>query len=179
MSSGIISTSVTGLQAAQLGLLTTEHNIANANTPGFSRQRTIQATNPAVLTGAGFIGLGTHVATIERMYSRFLTEQVDRSQASVSALDAYHAQISQIDNLLADPATGLSPALQDFFASVQQVATDPSQLPSREAMISTAQSQPELPAPITSTRSPAKGRLVLYWWACRYLPVKAASTPSG
>ena len=140
MSSGIISTSVTGLQAAQFGLLTTEHNIANANTPGFSRQRTIQATNPAVLTGAGFIGLGTHVATIERMYSRFLTEQVDRSQASVSALDAYHAQISQIDNLLADPATGLSPALQDFFASVQQVATDPSQLPSREAMISTAQS---------------------------------------
>lgn len=140
MGSGIISTSVTGLQAAQLALLTTGHNIANVNTPGFSRQRTIQDTNPALLTGAGSIGSGTHVATIERMFSRFLTEQVDRSQASTSELDTYYAQISQIDNLLADPATGLSPALQDFFSSVQQVAANPSQVTDREVMVSTAQS---------------------------------------
>lgn len=140
MGSGIISTAVTGLNVAQYGLLTTEHNIANANTPGFSRQRTIQGSNPALLTGAGFIGQGAHVATVERMYSRFLSDQVDRSQSSAGELATYYAQISQIDNLLADPGTGLSPVLQAFFGSVQQLAGNPSDLPSRQAMVSAAQS---------------------------------------
>lgn len=139
MGSGSIATSLSGLQAAQLGLSTTEHNIANANTAGFTRQRTIQASNPAQQTGAGFVGRGTQVATIERVYSRFLTEQVNRSQSKASGLDSYYAQIQQIDNLFADPTTGLSPVLQDFFASVQDLAANPSQLSSRQAMLSTAQ----------------------------------------
>ena len=140
MGTGIIGTSVSGLQAAQLGLQTSGHNIANVNTVGFTRQRSVQATNPPLLTGAGFVGQGTHVATIQRMYSRFLTDQVDRTQSTASELDSYYAQINQINNMLADPSTGLSPALQDFFAKVQDVATDPSQLSSRQAMISSAQS---------------------------------------
>jgi flagellar hook-associated protein 1 FlgK len=140
MGSGIINTAVTGLNVAQYGLLTTEHNIANVNTPGFSRQRSIQESNAGLLTGAGFVGQGAHVATVERMYSRFLTEQVDRSQSSASELETYHAQISQIDDLLADPGTGLSSALQAFFASVQDLAANPSQLPNRQAMVSAAQS---------------------------------------
>ena len=139
MGTGIIGTGVSGLYAAQLGLQTTEHNIANANTPGYTRQRTIQESNPGLLTGAGFLGQGTHVATIERVYSRFLTEQVVGSQSSASELDSYYAQIRQIDNLLADPNAGLSPALQDFFDSVAQLAAKPSDLPSRQAMISTAE----------------------------------------
>ena len=140
MGSGIIATSLSGLQAAQLALSTTDHNIANANTAGFTRQRTVQASNPGQQTGAGFVGRGTHVATIERVYSRFLTEQVNRSQSKASDLDTYYAQIKQIDNMLADPTTGLSPALQDFFASVQQLAANPAQLSSRQALLSTAQS---------------------------------------
>ncbi|MEO8410765.1 MAG: flagellar hook-associated protein FlgK, partial [Propionivibrio sp.] len=139
MATGIIGTGISGLQAAQLGLLTTEHNIANANTAGFSRQRTIQATNIAVLTGSGFIGQGTHVATVERLYDQFLTGQVNRAQTATSELDVYHAQISQIDNMLADANAGVSPALQEFFSGVQQVAANPSQLPARQAMISSAQ----------------------------------------
>ena len=43
MGTGMIGSSLTGINAAQLGLQTTEHNIANASTPGFSRQRTVQA----------------------------------------------------------------------------------------------------------------------------------------
>ena len=47
------------------------------------------------------------------------------AQAAASALDAYDAQISQIDNMLADTTSGLSPALQDFFNGVQDVAANP------------------------------------------------------
>ena len=139
MGSGILGTGVSGLLAAQHGLQTTEHNIANANTPGYTRQRVLQGSNAGVNTGSGFLGQGTHVATVERLYSRFLTEQVDRSQSGASQLDTYAAQIKQIDNLLADSSAGLSPALQGFFDGVAQVAANPSHLPSRQTLVSNAQ----------------------------------------
>ncbi len=139
MSTGIFSTGISSLQAAQLGLLTTEHNIANATTAGFNRQRTVQASNLGTLTGSGFIGQGVHVSTIERMYSGFLAGQVNRTQSASSELAAYGAQIAQLDNMLADADAGVSPALQDFFKGVQQVSANPSQVASRQALLSSAQ----------------------------------------
>ena len=140
MSSGIFSIGVTGLNAAQLGLLTTEHNITNANTPGYNRQRIVQASNEPLLTGAGALGQGVHVSTVERLYSSFLSNQVNTSQTNVSQLDTYYQEISQVDNMMADANSGLSPALQDFFTGVQKVAADPSNLTARQAMVSSAQS---------------------------------------
>lgn len=139
MATGLMSTAVSGIQVAQLGLATSSHNIANASTAGYSRQRIVQSTNIATLTGAGFVGKGANVSTIERMYSGFLNTQVSSAQAKVSELGGYYTQISQIDNMLADPNSGLSPPLQDFFSGVQQVTANPSQLPARQAMISSAQ----------------------------------------
>ncbi|MCM8610721.1 flagellar hook-associated protein FlgK [Accumulibacter sp.] len=139
MGSGILGTGVSGLLAAQYGLQTTEHNIANANTPGYTRQRVIQGSNAGDMTGGGFLGRGVHIATVERVYSRFLTEQVDQAQAGASQLDSYAAHIRRIDSLLADAQAGLSPALQGFFDGVAQVAANPSNLSSRQLMISSAQ----------------------------------------
>ena len=139
MSTGFFSIGVSGLNAAQMNLLATEHNVVNANTPGYTRQRVVQASNIAINTGAGALGQGVHVQTIERMYDKFLTAQVNTAQAQTSSLDTYYSQIKQIDSMLADPQAGLSPALQDFFSGVQQVAANPSSLPARQSMISSAQ----------------------------------------
>lgn len=139
MSTGIFSIGITGMQAAQMGLLTTEHNISNSTTAGYSRQRTVQATNIALMTGAGALGQGTHVQTVQRMYSEFLNGQVLTSQTNVSELESYSANITQIDNMLADANAGLSPALQDFFSAVQKVGNSPSSLPARQSMVSAAQ----------------------------------------
>lgn len=140
MSTGIFGIGITGMQAAQLGLMTTEHNISNASTPGYSRQSIVQAPNLPIMLSTGAVGQGTHVSTIARSYDQFLTGQMNSSQASVSELDTYYAQIKQIDNMVADPASGLSPALQDFFKGVQSVASSPSSIPARQTMISSAQS---------------------------------------
>jgi flagellar hook-associated protein 1 FlgK len=139
MSTGLINTGVTGVLAAQLGLQTAGHNISNSNSIGFSRQNIQQASNTGIATGAGFIGQGVHVSTVVRSYSQFQALQVNRSQTVVSELEAYSVQIKQIDNMLADPSAGLSPALQDFFRGVQQTATNPSALPSRQALLSSAE----------------------------------------
>ena len=139
MTTGLMSSAISGMQAAQIGLQTAGHNITNQNTPGFNRQRIVQASNIAMLTGAGFIGQGTHVSTVERMYSGFLYDQVNTAQTSTSELESYYAQISQIDNMLADANSGLSPALQTFFTGVNKVAATPNQTAARQTMISSAQ----------------------------------------
>ncbi|MRD73082.1 flagellar hook-associated protein FlgK [Rhodocyclus tenuis] len=139
MSTGIFSIGISGMQAAQIGLMTTEHNITNAKTDGYNRQRVIQANAIPLATGSGFIGQGVQVTTIERLYDGFLSQQVSNAQTNVSQLNAYQSQISEIDNMLADKTAGLSPALQSFFTGVQSVASDPTLVSSRQSMISAAQ----------------------------------------
>jgi flagellar hook-associated protein 1 FlgK len=136
----IYNVGISGLNAAQVGILTTSHNIANASTPGYSRQQIVQSTNTPMFTGAGFLGQGTNVETIKRMYSQQLTEQMLSAQTGVAEMDSYLSQISQIDNLLADPNAGLSPALSGFFKAVQEMAANPASIPARQAMLSGSQS---------------------------------------
>ena len=135
----IFSNGVSGLNAAQIGQLTTSHNIANASTQGYSRQQIVQGTNTPMFTGAGFIGQGTNVQTVQRVYNNFLGSQVLVAQTGASAMESYLAEVKQIDNLLADPSAGLSPALSEFFKGVQDVAANPASVPGRQSMISTSQ----------------------------------------
>ena len=135
----IISIGISGLNAAQAGMLTTSHNIANASTAGYNRQQIVQGTNTPISTGAGFVGQGTHVQTVMRIYDQFLGRQVLSAEAGAAEMDAYRAQISQIDNLLADPSAGLSPTLAAFFKGVQDVAANPASIPGRQSMLSAAQ----------------------------------------
>lgn len=132
------SVGVSALNAAQMGLTTTGHNISNVNTEGYHRQVATQATNIPIGTGAGFIGQGTHTDTIKRVYSQFLDNQVLQAQTQNSHLDSYLTEIQQIDNLLADPNAGLSPALQEFFKAVGDVAANPQSVPSRQVLLNSA-----------------------------------------
>lgn len=129
---------LSGLNAAQSGLLTTGHNISNAATPGFTRQETIQSTRFPVQSGSGFFGTGVQIDTVRRVFSQFLANQVISSQSRSSELETYYAQLRQIDNVLADPSAGLSPALQSFFSALQDVASHPTNSASRQALLSAA-----------------------------------------
>src|SRR4249919_745969 len=107
MGSGtIFNIAVSGLNAAQAGLATTSHNIANSSTDGFHRQDAVQATMLPQGTGVGFFGHGVAVDTVQRAYSQFLDNAVQAAQTQSSYLNTYNTQISQIDNLLADPSAG-------------------------------------------------------------------------
>lgn len=136
---GLFNVGVSGLNAAQAGILTASHNISNASTPGYSRQQILQATNVPMVTGTGFQGQGTHIQTISRIYDAFLGRQVLSAEASATEMDSYLAQIEQIDNILGDSSAGLSPALTAFFKGVQDVAANPSSVPGRQSMLSAAQ----------------------------------------
>ncbi len=135
----ILSIGKSALMAAQVGIDTTGHNIANVSTVGYSREIVLQAASAGQNMGFGFVGKGTQVVAIERVYNEYLGSRVRSTQTSFSQLDTYHAQIRQIDNILADPSIGLSPALQSFFSSVQDVSTSPSSAVARQSLFSSAQ----------------------------------------
>jgi len=137
---GILNVAITGLNAAPVGIRTTSHNIGNASTEGYNRQRIVQSTNLPMFTGAGFIGQGTNVSTVRRIYSEHLDTQMQSATTSAAEMNAYHSQVSQIDNLFADPSSGLSPALSDFFKAVQEMTAYPASIPARQAMLSASQS---------------------------------------
>src|SRR3569832_1302666 len=115
MGSSILSIGLCVLAAALVGLATTGHNIANASTPGYSRQIVMQGAVAGLDGGVGFIGKGTEVVGIRRVYSEFLSNQVVSAQTSKGQLDSYYTQISRIANLLADPRVGVLLVLLFFF----------------------------------------------------------------
>lgn len=134
----LLSIGKTGLFAAQAALSTTGHNITNANVAGYSRQVVVQETAIAMGGSNGYIGTGTQIAQVKRYSDEFLNAQVRTAQASSSSLEAYETQVTQIDNLLADSTSGLTPALQDFFASVQNLTGDLGGVPSRGSLLTSA-----------------------------------------
>ncbi|MFZ6813196.1 flagellar hook-associated protein FlgK [Undibacterium sp. Rencai35W] len=125
MGSNILGIGQSALAAAQLGIATTGHNIANASTVGYNRQVLFQSAAAPQNLGGNFVGQGTQVNQIARVYNEFLAQQVNNSQSSSNQISTYYSQISQINNLVADSSAGVSPALQDFFKSVQNLATSP------------------------------------------------------
>ncbi|MBI5041910.1 MAG: flagellar hook-associated protein FlgK [Gammaproteobacteria bacterium] len=140
MSSGIFGTATSGLLAFQRALSTTGHNIANVNTPGFSRQRVEVVTQTPQASGAGFIGSGVKVSTITRLYDQFLVERVRASTSSSNNLDIYSQYAGRVADVLGDAKVGLNGALESFFNSVQTLANDPTSVPARQLVLSDADS---------------------------------------
>lgn len=135
---GILGTALSGLMAFQRSLDTTSHNIANVNTDGYSRQRVELGARAAEFTGAGYIGQGVNITTVSRSYDQFITSQLTSSTSAFAETNTLSTMASRVDNIIANEATGLSPALKSFFNAVNEVANDPSSLPARQVMVSEA-----------------------------------------
>lgn len=136
--SSILNIGVSALTASQRQLGTTGHNIANVNTEGYSRQRVEQLQRNPQFTGAGFIGQGVEVSTIERLASDFLTTQLRGAITNEAESSAFQVLSSQIDNLLGDGT--FTQALRDFSNATQDVADDPASIPARAVLLDQAES---------------------------------------
>ncbi|MBV1776458.1 flagellar hook-associated protein FlgK [Burkholderiaceae bacterium DAT-1] len=139
MSTSVYGVAVTGLAAAEIGLSTTSHNIANAHTAGYNRQTIVQKTQMADPTGSGFLGRGVDVATVARVYNQYMSQQVNSAHAQNSFYTELNQHIGAINNMMADPNVGFSPTLQSFFSGVQAVSANPSSIPARQSLMGNAQ----------------------------------------
>ncbi len=135
----LLSIGMSGLNAAQGSLSVLSNNIANVNTPGYSRQQTTQNASANNQYGGVFIGSGTTLADVRRIYNDFLGAAYQSSTALNSDATAYAGQAAAIDKTLSDKTTGMSAALSAFFASLQTAAATPSDVSARQLLMTSAQ----------------------------------------
>ena len=81
MSGSVMNIGLTALNAAQAGLVTTGHNISNASTAGYNRQRVDSTPQVPQLSGGGFFGRGVSVENVRRSYSEVLDRQAQLAQS--------------------------------------------------------------------------------------------------
>ena len=110
----LISIGVSALLANQTNLSTTGHNISNANTPGYSRQQAIAVTTPPQERGAGFEGSGVTIEGVRRVVDLFAASEMRTTGDNFNRIDQILSNSEQLDNMLGEDATGLSPILQEF-----------------------------------------------------------------
>jgi flagellar hook-associated protein 1 FlgK len=139
MSGGLFSIGSSALNAAYTALQTTGNNIANANTPGYSRETVdFQAQVETGLSG-NYIGQGVAVASIQRQYNQLLTQQVNLAQSAASQANTRATLLGQVNNLFSSTTGSLGDLVNQFFAQVQTLTQQPGNLAVRQSVLSSAQ----------------------------------------
>jgi flagellar hook-associated protein 1 FlgK len=131
---------LSGLQAAQIGMDVTSHNIANVNTANFQRQLvdfsevSFPSGNPTIPSGAG-----VKVSNIHNATDMFLSNNYPNALSNSSEYSTLAGLAKPLDDLLNNPSLNLSDAMQNVFNSFQDVANTPTSIPIRQNAIDQAQ----------------------------------------
>ncbi len=114
------------LLAQQYSLNITGHNIANVNTPGFTRQQAVlNSTNP-MRSALGSFGTGVEITDIRRLRSVFLDQQFREESQTMGKWQTLEQGWSQVERIYNEPSeTGFSTVLDDFWNSWQDLSTNP------------------------------------------------------
>lgn len=128
------NSAVRGLLASQRALYTTNHNIDNANTKGYSRQQVEQrATNPFLMAGIGFLGTGTEIYNVERVRDSFVDFKYWNETAPKGEWEIKKNQLLEIEKLMGEPSnSSFRKYMDDFYSSIDEMSKNPSDISYRE-----------------------------------------------
>ena len=137
---GILNIGTTALLASQSALNTTSNNIANASTPGYTRQQVELSSVASGLNSAtGSSGNGVTVSDITRLYDSFTTLQLRTEKSNSSYWNTYSGVSSSIESIFNETSSsGIAPAISNFFNDWQAVAQNPQGSVERTQLISDA-----------------------------------------
>ena len=124
---GTLHIGTNGMAAAQTALQTTSHNIANANTEGYSRQRiNFTASNPHTLPGVGQIGTGVKMQSVVRVVDDYLTEQTQTEAATLEMYSQKADALGQLESIFNEPSeNGLSNSISKFYSAWAHLSANP------------------------------------------------------
>ena len=135
---GILNIGTQALQANLMALQTIGNNIANVNTPGYSRETTVLQAVPGQYTGGGYVGQGVAVQTIQRNYDTFLGTQATLA-SSVSASDTARSnQMQSLEGLFSGGTSDVGQSISTMLNSFSDVASAPADLTSRTVALTNA-----------------------------------------
>ncbi len=135
---GSLSVALSSLFANQQALETSSNNVANANTPGFSRQRPVFVPADPVTVGSLTFGMGVDIQKFQSMRDPLLELRLDQQSQKQGKLDSTLSALQQIQVQFSGTDTGIGHAISQFFDSLQQLSTDPSSLSLRQGVLTAA-----------------------------------------
>ena len=136
---GSLSIAVGALLAEQTAQEVTANNVANANTPGYSRQRPDFTTKDPVVLGTLTLGTGVLLQKIESLRDPVLELRIHEETQQQGSLDALVSAMQQVEVMFNNQSSGdLGQLFSNFFSSLQQLSTDPGSLALRQGVLTTA-----------------------------------------
>jgi flagellar hook-associated protein 1 FlgK len=137
----ILSSSGTSLAAHRAAVAVASHNIDNASTPGYARQRAdFEAVAPGDAGVGGFIGSGVRLANVTQVRDRFLESQIPASLAGASRSSAEAGALEAVSVLDPQAAGGLGDALSNFYSSLRALNQNAGSTVLRQSAVSAARS---------------------------------------
>ena len=133
---GTMSVALQSLLTQQGAMEVVANNIANANTPGYSREVPILEESPPILSGNTMVGTGVTLQSVQSVRDNILDLRIDQETSQQSSLNSYVDSMNQVQALFNETqGTGLQTDLSNFFNSFQSLATDPTSSSLRQAAI--------------------------------------------
>jgi len=131
-----LNTGLKALLSAQAALETIGHNVSNANTAGYSRQRLELAASPSLLVRGLGIGSGVDALRVMRTTDALIQARIVAQTGSIARIDARLAGMSQVQALLGEPGEfGLSSLMEAMHSSYAALAADPEDLVLRTSAV--------------------------------------------
>ncbi|WP_353100983.1 flagellar hook-associated protein FlgK [Stenotrophomonas lactitubi] len=122
--SSVLSTGTSALLAFQRALATTSHNVANLNTPGYSRQKVDFATATPQNYGYGDVGNGTRIVDIRRAADQLAISRLLDSSGELARLKQLSGMADRVNALFSDSATNVAGVWSNFFDSVSGLSSN-------------------------------------------------------
>lgn len=134
-----LNTAKLGLQTNQLAIEVVGHNIANVQTEGFSRQEVSLEANRPRQVGLAFLGTGVRATTVTRDFDQFLYNQILSESSMLGNFNIRNTFFERLETILNESTgTSLNNAMSEFFVAFDDLASNPTNLAARTAVLSTA-----------------------------------------
>jgi flagellar hook-associated protein 1 FlgK len=135
---GTVSIALSSLGVSQEEMATTSNNVANTNTPGYSREVADTAAGDPIVVGALSLGTGVVLQKIESLRDPILEIQLNQTTQQNSQLNTALTQLQQLQTQFASSTSGIGADISNFFNSLQQLAPDPTNLELRQSVLTAA-----------------------------------------
>ncbi len=132
---GSISIALRGLTAQQIALETTTNNIANANTPGYTRRRANMEEDSPTFNGSVMVPRGVNVSGIESLRDRVLELRIQQETQQQSGTESYIQSMSEVESLFSNTSSGLDSKMNALFNSLERLSTQPSDTSLRQSVM--------------------------------------------
>ncbi|HON38444.1 MAG TPA: flagellar hook-associated protein FlgK [Deltaproteobacteria bacterium] len=124
------------LYSSQLAIEVLSHNIANANTPGYSRQQLKVESNVPITMGPGQMGTGVKATEVTRYYDAFINEQVTLKKSKYYYWDAQNSAMEEIETIFNESDEyGLNKIMGEFWNAWSDLSNNPEGSPERESLL--------------------------------------------